>query len=105
MKVWLEKTNIQKEINKIFDSDDTLANIQNKVLELVNDGMYINFGKFDASCRDNKWTVYLPVNAPTGNELRKENARVEYVGTITFYEDKPLKVKTFYITDKRATTP
>ncbi len=55
MKVWLEKTNIQKEINKIFDSDDTLANIQNKVLELVNDGMYINFGKFDASCRDNKW--------------------------------------------------
>ena len=105
MKAWIEKTNIEKEINKIFDSDDTLSNIQNKVLELVKDGVYLNFGKFDASCKDNEWTLYLPVNAPSGNKLKKENARYEYVGKITFAKDNPFKVKTFYITDKRETHP
>ena len=105
MKAWIEKTNIQKEINKIFDSNDTLSNIQNKVLELVNGGLYFNFGKFDASCKDGKWTLHLPVNATSGNKLRKENARYEYVGTITFDKNNPFKVKTFYITDKKETNP
>ena len=74
-------------------------------MELVNDGLYFNFGKFDASCKNGKWTLYLPVNAPSGNKLRKENARYEYVGTITFDKNNPFKVKTFYITDKKETNP
>tara|TARA_R100001509_G_scaffold125418_1_gene78913 strand:+ start:131 stop:403 length:273 start_codon:yes stop_codon:yes gene_type:complete len=70
-----------------------------------NNKLNINFGKFDASCKDGVWTVYLPVNAPSGNKLRKENARYEYVGTITFDKDNPFEVKTFYITDKKETNP
>ena len=65
-----------------------------------NNKLNINFGKFDASCKDEVWTVYLPFNAPSGNKLRKENARYEYVGKITFDKDNPFEVKTFYITDK-----
>ena len=105
MKVWLEKTNIQKEINKIFDSDDTLANIQNKVLELVNDGMYINFGKFDASCRDGKWTFYIPFNLPTGNKFRSINARYELVAKATFVDNDSSVVKSLYIEDIKETNP
>ena len=70
-----------------------------------NNKLNINFGKFDASCKDGKWTLHLPVNATSGNKLRKENARYEYVGTITFDKNNPFKVKTFYITDKKETNP
>ena len=70
-----------------------------------NNKLNINFDKFDASCKDGVWTVYLPVNAPSGNKLRKENARYEYVGKITFDKDNPFEVKTFYITDKKETNP
>tara|TARA_S200002703_G_scaffold137896_1_gene127935 strand:+ start:991 stop:1224 length:234 start_codon:yes stop_codon:yes gene_type:complete len=70
-----------------------------------NKDLHINFDKFDASCRDNVWTTYLPVNIPTGNKFRDLNARFEFVGTVTFENPKSTKVKNFYITAIQKTNP
>ena len=70
-----------------------------------NKDLHINFDKFDASCSDNVWTTYLPVNIPTGNKFRDLNARFEFVGKVTFENPKSTKVKNFYITAIQKTNP
>ena len=70
-----------------------------------NNKLNINFDKFDASCKDGVWTVYLPVNAPSGNKLRKENARYELVAKATFVDNDSSVVKSLYIEDIKETNP
>ena len=70
-----------------------------------NNKLNINFGKFDASCKDGKWTFYIPFNLPTGNKFRNINARYELIAKTTFENNTSTVVKTLYIEDIKETNP
>ena len=62
--------------------------------------MKINFEKFEAGIKNNKATFWIAVNAPQGDELQKENARVTYKAEATFDSKDKTKVKSLYIVGK-----
>ena len=70
-----------------------------------NNKLNINFGKFDASCRDGKWTFYIPFNLPSGNKFKSMNARYELVAKATFVDNDSSVVKSLYIEDIKETNP
>ena len=70
-----------------------------------NNKLNINFGKFDASCKDGVWTFYIPFNLPSGNKFKSMNARYELVAKATFVDNNSSVVKSLYIEDIQETNP